>query len=117
MVSTSATATRWRPGHRVSRATAASRMLPPEEHSAQMAYPRAQRSGLPQAGFLSLDAVVVVEQAGLAGAGRAVAGIERLWLVLVLDQHGCLRGRWSGRRSGQGCGWPDAAGRPGGAAR
>jgi hypothetical protein len=88
MVSTSATATRWRPGHRVSRATAASRMLPPEEHSAQMAYrraARAQRSGLPQAGLLSLDAVVVVEQAGLAGAGPAVAGIERLWLVLVLD--------------------------------
>jgi hypothetical protein len=33
-----------RPGHRVSRATTASRMLPAEEHSAQMAYRRAVRA-------------------------------------------------------------------------
>src|SRR5829696_1737332 len=43
----------------------------------------------------------------MAGAGPAVAGIELLWLVLVLDQHGCLRGCWSGAAG---------RGRPGGAA-
>jgi hypothetical protein len=61
------------------------------------------RPGLPQAGFFPLDAVIVVEQARLAGAGRAVAGIELRRRVLVLDQHGCLRGCSPGA-AGAGCG-------------
>src|SRR5512132_4497423 len=44
--------------------------------------------GLPEAVFLALHPVVMVQQARLVGAGPAVARVELAWLVVVLDQHG-----------------------------
>jgi len=56
--------------------------------------------GLPQGGLLLLHLPVVVQQARLAGAGLAVAGVEHAWLVVMLPQHGCLRSCWPGSAGG-----------------
>jgi hypothetical protein len=63
----------------MSRATAASRVAAPKDHSAQTAWWRACQA--PAAGpldglLLALHLVVVVQQAALASAVAAVAGVE-----------------------------------------
>ena len=73
------------------RAAAASRTPTAEDPSAQMAYRwAAQAHSWPGGGwFPVLDAVVVVQQARLVGAGPAVTSVEPArWMVMV-DQHGC----------------------------
>jgi hypothetical protein len=60
------------------RATVASRVAAPEDHSAQSAWWRACRAqavGLPDGLLLALYVVVVVQQVALAGAVAAVAGV------------------------------------------
>ena len=71
---------------------AASKTPMPEDPSAQMAYrwtAKAHSLAWRRLGFLVLDAVVVVQQARLVGAGSAVPSVEQArWMVMV-DQHGC----------------------------